>query len=116
MMNGNTTFEKFRDTCLTHQKQNKDCETCSQYKFCTYEMSTNYPSGWELSNDVEEPNILHVKESNNVFIICNRCYHKIRDYDLSPFYPNVEDINKKLVESPKDLYPNYCENCGVKLK
>ena len=57
-----------------------------------------------------------VKIDWDLFIFCNECNYKIREYDLHPCWPNVENINKKAIESPKDLYPNYCENCGVRLK
>lgn len=117
-MDGNITLLELKNKCLSHQKQGRDCETCAHYKFCNYELTTSYPSGWKLDDidDWEEPNILHGKDSNDIIVICNRCFHRIREYDLSPLYPNVEDLSEKLIESPKDLYPNYCEKCGVRLK
>ena len=63
---------------------------------------------------MREPKI--VKIDQDLFVFCNTCNHKIREYDLNPCWPNIEDIDKKAIESPKDLYPNYCEHCGTRLK
>ena len=48
------TLGEIKDICLKHQKQNRDCETCSIYKFCNYEMATSYPSGWKIEGEVAE--------------------------------------------------------------
>lgn len=42
------TLGEFKDICIEHQKENKDCETCKLYKFCAYDMTCGYPSGWKL--------------------------------------------------------------------
>ena len=39
---------EIKEICSEHQKQNRDCETCKIYKFCTYEMPCGCPSGWKL--------------------------------------------------------------------
>ena len=72
-MDGNITLLELKSRCLAHQEQNKDCETCSLYKFCNYELTTSYPSGWRLDNvsSLEEPNILHMKDSNDIVVFCN---------------------------------------------
>lgn len=52
-----TTLGEIKMICLNHQKQNKDCETCSAYRFCMYQMTTSYPSGWKLTGcQTEEQN------------------------------------------------------------
>ena len=61
-----------------------------------------------------EPKIIIKGDSLEAF--CPNCYYKVRSYDLNPCFPDIEDLKSKIVESPKDLYPNYCENCGEKLK
>ena len=47
-----TTLGNIKNICLDHQKQGKDCETCPIYKFCNYEMTTSYPSGWKLEDSI----------------------------------------------------------------
>ena len=42
------TLGEMKEICKKHQGQNKDCETCKLFKFCNFEMTTSYPSGWEL--------------------------------------------------------------------
>jgi DNA-directed RNA polymerase subunit RPC12/RpoP len=57
-----------------------------------------------------------IKYENEILILCPQCNYKVREYDLNPCWPDVEEIKLKSVESPQDLHPNYCENCGIKLK
>ena len=45
------TLGEMRDICYEHQRKGRDCETCNLYKFCNYEMTTNYPSAWKLNNE-----------------------------------------------------------------
>lgn len=49
------TLGEIKEICSEHQKQNRDCETCKIFKFCNYEMTTGYPSGWKL-DEVEDEN------------------------------------------------------------
>lgn len=57
-----------------------------------------------------------IKIDWDLLIFCDNCSHKIREYDLNPCWPDAADLTKKLIESSKDLYPNYCEHCGTRLK
>lgn len=41
-------LSEIKEICTKHQKQNRDCETCDIFKFCNYEMTTSYPSGWKI--------------------------------------------------------------------
>ena len=43
------TLGEMQQICNEHQEQNRDCESCKIYKFCTYEMSCGCPSGWKLN-------------------------------------------------------------------
>ena len=48
-------LSEMKQICTEHQKQNRDCETCKIFKFCAYEMTTSYPSGWKIEDEeVEE--------------------------------------------------------------
>lgn len=47
-------LSEMKQICIAHQKQNRDCETCKIFKFCAYEMTTGYPSGWEIEEEVED--------------------------------------------------------------
>ena len=44
----NMSLKEFGETCLKHQKQARDCETCTVYTFCTKYMNSEYPSGWKF--------------------------------------------------------------------
>ena len=48
------TLCEMKSICLEHQKQNRDCETCKIFKFCNYEMTTSYPSGWKIEDEEVE--------------------------------------------------------------
>lgn len=45
------TLGEMKQICSEHQEQNRDCETCKIYKFCTYEMPCGCPSGWKLNGE-----------------------------------------------------------------
>ena len=45
------TLGEMKQICREHQEQNRDCETCKIYKFCTYEMPCGCPSGWKLNGE-----------------------------------------------------------------
>ena len=48
-------LSEMKKICLEHQKYGRDCETCKIFKFCNYEMTTIYPSGWKIEDEeVEE--------------------------------------------------------------
>lgn len=47
------TLGEMKQICSEHQEQNRDCETCKIYKFCTYEMPCGCPSGWKLSKEID---------------------------------------------------------------
>ena len=44
-------LSEMKQICTEHQRQNRDCETCKIYKFCMYQLTTSYPSGWKLENE-----------------------------------------------------------------
>ena len=46
-------LSEMKQICAEHQKQNRDCETCEIFRFCNYEMTTSYPSGWKIE-EVEQ--------------------------------------------------------------
>ena len=41
-------LSEIKEIRTKHQKQNRDCETCKIFKFCNYEITTGYPSGWNI--------------------------------------------------------------------
>ena len=47
-------LSEMKKICLENQKHGRDCETCKIFKFCNYEMTTSYPSGWKIEDEVEE--------------------------------------------------------------
>lgn len=47
-------LSEMKQICTEHQKQNRDCETCKIFKFCNYEMTTDYPSGWKIEDEEVE--------------------------------------------------------------
>lgn len=46
------TLKEFSIVCREHQKKGRDCETCSLYKFCNYQLTVSYPSGWKLEDSI----------------------------------------------------------------
>lgn len=116
MVNERTTLKEIRDTCMNHQKHARDCETCPVYRFCNNQMTIGYPSGWKLDSSVRSPIFLHMNDKKEIWVICDSCKKQIRNIDIDPSFFWSEEMDAKLVESPQDFYPNYCEHCGVKLK
>lgn len=63
---------------------------------------------------VETPQIVTV--DNTVYIMCQCCNHKIREYSLDQFFPDCNEVRTAVKLTPYTLYPNYCEHCGAMLK
>lgn len=63
---------------------------------------------------VEVPQIVTVH--NTVYIMCQCCNHKVKEYSLDPFFPDCNEVKNAVKLMPQTLYPNYCENCGAILK
>lgn len=57
-----------------------------------------------------------IKIDSDLVIMCDKCNYKVRSYDSDPMWPYADKINNKKIDSVNELYPNYCENCGSKLK
>ena len=48
----NTTLKEIKDECIKHQTQGRDCETCKFFRFCNYQLTVSYPSGWKLEDSI----------------------------------------------------------------
>ena len=48
----NLTLQDIKDICTKHLGQGKDCDTCSIFKFCNYQLNNSYPSGWKLEDSI----------------------------------------------------------------
>ena len=75
-----------------------------------------YDKGWrnKCLETPNTPNTFIIKDT--AYITCKCCNHAIRTYDLSIYMPDAEAIKQSIEVNKDNIYPYYCENCGVKLK
>lgn len=75
-----------------------------------------YDKGWR-NKCLETPNVPEIVIfKDTAYVKCKCCNHAVRIYDLSIYMPDANDIKQAIEVNETNIYPHYCENCGVKLK